>query len=284
MNRRGIALLGTLWLLAALATVAAGTMTLARLERGASINRIALARGRWAAEGCFAILQGSAGRGHAPAPIDSADLGAGVWCRATIEDPGARVRLDIANTPLLATLVVDPARTAALLDALDENDTPRAEGAERGWYLEHGATPPPNGPFLSVEDLALVRGFDSATVARLRPFLSVRGGTRVNVNAAPVEVLRLVPGIAEGAELIVQRRERGHSIRDMDDLLGGLPANLRAGALGQYAELHALVTFTPERLLLHLEGHVTEAPIVARTVIEVVPATERLAILAREEW
>lgn len=285
MNRRGIALLATLWLLAALSVVAASALTLARLERGTAVNRVALTRGRWAAEGCLALVHATLGRDPSPRGVDSTDLGGGLWCRATIEDLGARLGVEVANAEALARIIGDPERSAALLDWIDLDGAPRADGAEAGWYRENGQQTPRNGPLVSLNELRLIRGFDSAAVARLTPLLTTRGTRRLNVNVAPRELLLALPGLEPGAvELILERRERADPFRDLDGLLATLPASLRAPAMARYAELQGSTAFAPERVVVHLEGHLPEAPIVVRTTIEAIPVPGRLAILRREEW
>ena len=285
MNRRGIALLATLWLLAALSVVVAGALTLARLERGTAINRVALARGRWAAEGCLALVQAQFARDSIPHAVDSTDLGGGLWCRASIEDIGARLGVDIVNAEALTRVVRDSDRAAALLDWIDPDDAPRANGAEADWYRANGQETPRNGPLASIEELHLIRGFDSTTVARLAPLLSTRSAHRVNVNVAPRELLVTLPGLdPAAAEVIIEHRERAGPFRDLDGLLATLPASLRAPAMARYAELQGSLSFTPERVLVHLEGRVPESSVVARTTIEGIPAPGRLAIQAREEW
>jgi type II secretory pathway component PulK len=285
MNQRGIALLATLWLLAALSVVAASALTLARVERGAAVNRVALARGRWAAEGCLAIVEAELLRDPVLRDVDSTDLGHGLWCRASIEDPGTRLAVRIENAEELARLIGDPARAAALLDWIDPDDAPRAGGAEAEWYAANRLRNPRNGSIASLLELRQVRGFDSVTVDRVAPFLTVRDVQRINVNLAPREVLAALPGMEPGAiELIVEHREQGAPFRDLDGLLATLPASLRAPLIVRYAELQGKLSFTPERVLIHLEGHLPESATVVRTTIEGVPAAERLAIVGREEW
>lgn len=285
MNRRGIALLTTLWLLAALSVAAASTLTLARLERDTAVNRVALTRGRWAADACLALMQGALAQGGAPRDIDSTDLGGGLWCRAVVEDLGATLSVEVANAEALGRLVGDPERTAALLDWIDPDDAPRELGAEGDWYRANGRATPRNAPLGSLDELYQIRGFDPVTVARLGPSLSVRGSRRLNVNVASRELLSTLPGLEQGAvEVILAHRERGDEFRDLDGLLATLPTSLRAPALARYAELQGSVTFTPERVVVHLDGHVPEAPIVAREAVVGVLAPSRLAILTREEW
>jgi general secretion pathway protein K len=91
----------------------------------------------------------------------------------------------------LSTELVDP-----LADWIDENDEPHQRGAESGVYQR--LTPPylpRNGPLQTVEELRLVKGFNGATFAALRPFITVYLDTPgspvapVNINTAPPEIL-----------------------------------------------------------------------------------------------
>mgnify|MGYP001090944950 CR=1 FL=1 len=89
-------------------------------------------------------------------------------------------------------------RSADLLDALadwlDTNDLPRPGGAESPYYLTRK---PPykagNGPLLTCDELAMVRWFDPAVLAKVRPFVTVYAdtaeGAYININTAPKEVL-----------------------------------------------------------------------------------------------
>jgi general secretion pathway protein K len=78
-----------------------------------------------------------------------------------------------------------------LMDYLDEDDVGYRGEPEDAWYQ---AQDPPyrawNLPLLSLEDLALVKGFDRTLVAALRPYLTVYPfeGTGVNPNTAPTWV------------------------------------------------------------------------------------------------
>ena len=93
-------------------------------------------------------------------------------------------------------LGIDPRVLAAIVDWIDDNQTPEPSppGAEQPYYL--GLTPPVrirNGPLLTFRELLLVRGVTPSILARLEPFVTVlpRSDTlRVNVNTAPPEVLR----------------------------------------------------------------------------------------------
>lgn len=141
-------------------------------------------------------------------------LGPG-WVEVHVEDEARRLDLNAPElTPavprLLATLGLDPALADTLADWTDADDVPRPLGAERGWYL--GLTPPReprNGPLASLGELALIRGFDAPTLARLRPYVTVAGEPRVNPNTAPREVLMAVLGDSLRVERILNERQRG---------------------------------------------------------------------------
>ena len=118
---------------------------------------------------------------------------------------------------LLASVGVGDAEaislTAALLDWLDADDEPRLPGgAESSWYSAQ--TPPlraANSPLAAVAELAQIRGFSPALVARLTPFVAaLPAGSRINVNTAPAEVLvAAAPGLGlDTARVLVAERGR----------------------------------------------------------------------------
>jgi general secretion pathway protein K len=134
--------------------------------------------------------------------------------RIAIEDAARRLDLGApelapAVSRLLEAAGLAPGLGDALADWIDADDAPRPRGAERDWYL--GRRPvllPPNAPLGSVSELALVRGFDGGTVARLRPWLVAMGERAVNPNTAPPEVLRAWLRDDAAAERIAARRLR----------------------------------------------------------------------------
>ncbi len=78
-----------------------------------------------------------------------------------------------------------------LADWRDTNDEPHPAGAETTYYR---TLKPPysakNNRLETVEELRLVKGFDAATVGKLRPFATVYADcTKINVNTAPQEVI-----------------------------------------------------------------------------------------------
>lgn len=133
---------------------------------------------------------------------------------------------------LLAILELPPALGAALVDWLDaDSEAQPAGGAEDAFYL---ALPTPylaaNRPLVDVAELALVRGFDAAVRARLRPFVSALPAfTALNVNtAAPEVVAAVVDGLdLDAARALVEKRQRAY-FRERGDFLNQLPRGAQA--------------------------------------------------------
>lgn len=128
---------------------------------------------------------------------------------------------------LLALLNLPGALADALADWMDADSAPQPQGgAEDEYYL--GLNPPylaSNRPLTDVAELALVRGFDSSTRARLRPFVTALPRfTSINVNTAPPEVLAaVIEGLGiNGARTLVEQRQRAY-FRDDADFINRLP-------------------------------------------------------------
>ena len=88
----------------------------------------------------------------------------------------------------------------AVIDWIDaDSDLTGNGGAEDAYYL--GLARPyraANQPMVQVEELYRIRGFDAATIAKLRPFVTaLPARTPVNVNTAPAEViLAIAPDVS----------------------------------------------------------------------------------------
>lgn len=138
-------------------------------------------------------------------PVPAIDLGEGT-IRVTVEDEERRLNLNRlvlpnGNAPddqklavfrrLLEILEIDPSLADAVVDWLDNDDTPRVGGAESGYYLSlphpHEAK---NDLFDTVAELGLVRGFTPEILRKLLPFVTVHTlEGKVNINTAPKTVL-----------------------------------------------------------------------------------------------
>jgi general secretion pathway protein K len=134
-------------------------------------------------------------------PLEFAEEAGNV--RVTIEDESGKLNLNKIVGPngtafepyygiaarLIKKLGLPPDLLDALADWIDENNEPRPGGAESSWY---NTLKPPyaakNGPLDTLDELALVKGFDAKTMNRLRPFVSIYPDT-ININTAAPEML-----------------------------------------------------------------------------------------------
>src|SRR5262245_57487159 len=152
VSRRGVALLAVLWVLAALTALTGAGMVLARIGSETTRNRILLARAEWAREACGEILLSRFAADASIRRLKSIDLGRGTWCRASVDDPAARLNLKVADNDALVKLLT------ALRVGSQVTDSMLAVRSR--------------GP---IYDLRQVPGVDSALAARLEPYLTTRG-------------------------------------------------------------------------------------------------------------
>ena len=137
---------------------------------------------------------------------------------------------DIVKFQRLLSFLNMPAELAvALADWMDvDSQVQPGGGAEDGYYL---SLPTPyraaNRPLEELGELARVKGFDSQTIARLKPFVSVLPTVGpINVNFAPAEVLASISenmSLSEARMIVLQRR--GNPFKDIADFRQRLPDN-----------------------------------------------------------
>jgi general secretion pathway protein K len=156
--------------------------------------------------------------------------GGGVLVRIT--DESGKVNINRASEEILLSLLTTlgyeeqgaQAAVDAIMDWRDHDSVSRPQGGESDYYL--GLNPPylaKNGPLDTVEELFWIRGLDPARFSRLREFLTVqRTGRGVNINAAPLEVLRALGLTAEQAQGVIQARLLMpiRNRRELNNLLG----------------------------------------------------------------
>lgn len=128
---------------------------------------------------------------------------------------------------LLEALALPPDLANAVVDWIDaDSDTSSPGGAEDLAYL---SLPSPyraaNQPLGQVDELLRVKGFDAKTVARLRPFITALPGiTRINVNTAPLEVLRAaLPELPETERLQLAKERLTKPFKDLNDIKARYP-------------------------------------------------------------
>jgi len=96
----------------------------------------------------------------------------------------------------------------SLLDWIDDDDLPRANGAEAAWYAPQGIAPR-NGALASIDELARIRGFTPGLVNRLRPYVTTDGDAQPfdPTHAVPQALAAMTPGGADTPMVIERQRE-----------------------------------------------------------------------------
>ena len=283
-------MLSVLWLIGALAMVAATSLALARTGAQASRNRILLARAGWAREACMEILLGRYAQAAdrpivekladvAPA-LDSVDLGRDTWCEVALDDPSSLLNLNLSDAEQLRALLGSDSLVDALLDWRDPDDVTRPAGAEASWYRAHDRIAPRNRPFASVEELSLVTGFDTLSLGRL---FTTRGNGMVNVNSAPAPVIRAALRLPdETVAMLMRRRSVGRRVTGVDELLALASPSARQILSARYQDLVQRSGFAPAEMVAAVSGHVGGSRLSATMYATLVPLPERLAVIRRE--
>jgi hypothetical protein len=261
-RRRGFALIAVLWVVAALAGIVGLALSAARLGQQTSLNRIALTRGRWAAEACLAVAQARWAE-HRLADTATVDLGRRTRCHWQVTDVTARLNVNTADAGVLQTLLCPVPRAPCALDTLLRLRTADA--------------------LTDLDQVAALPSMDSAAL----PLLTVDGPGSVNVNAAPPRLLLAFPGLTPEAVAATQdRRLLGRPIANLDGLVAELSLAGRAVLLAHYGDLARQVTFAAPEYELTCLGWVegTGGPDALHATVDVlaVPLPDRLAIVQRK--
>jgi type II secretory pathway component PulK len=206
-SRNGFALITVLWLVAALAVLLSVGMRPAYLAARAAENRLGQRRALWAARGCVALVQARRNDRRPEPGQDSVGLGPATWCRVERLDWDERINPNFVDSLGLARVLADSVKVASLLDWIDEDELPRAAGAEALWYENDARIRPRNGPIAAVAELRHVRGFEREVLDSLELIFTVRGDGTVSPNRASVRVLSSITALspADVARLIAIR-------------------------------------------------------------------------------
>jgi general secretion pathway protein K len=243
--RRGFALIAALALLVLISLVALGVSATVRPRR------LALAT---VAEQLAAVEAATAGVEHARATLRRLELSpqrggirdgaplVDAWSmadgmvigpvaigqltyRMELRDANAQLHLNSASEDqlrqLLLALRFDSRKADRLAQAIadwrDGDQRRRVNGAERSEYLRAGrAMLPEDAAFGSVATLRFVIGMTDSLYEVVRPYVTVFGSGRVNLNEAERPVLLALPGITEeAASLLVRRRRAGRRVTDL---------------------------------------------------------------------
>jgi general secretion pathway protein K len=248
-SRRGVALIAALWLVVAIAAVALQFSMEAHERRAVGI--LASERGiqRAAALGALALTQAKLGYALRVAPtgtnvqrlaasdpwLDVDSLYSGTVNVDSMEvdvqarDLGEKLNVNQLTENQLQSffsfLLGDYAKSTQLaqsiLDWRDADSIPRPNGAERDAYIKAKMLAlPTNGPFREIEELSNVMGMTPEIYAKVAPYLTTHGIGAVNINTAPIPVLRALPGMTDATiNMIVQQRSQGRRINSIGDIL-----------------------------------------------------------------
>lgn len=128
---------------------------------------------------------------------------------------------------LLEALSLPPDLAYAVVDWIDaDSDVSSPGGAEDQTYL---ARPAPyraaNHALVMVDELAYVQGFDAKTLAKLRPFVSALAPiTRINLNTAPIEVVKAVmPELSDSEQQALVKERLTRPFKDLTDIKARYP-------------------------------------------------------------
>ena len=138
----------------------------------------------------------------------------------------------------------------AVMDWRDADSIPRPSGAERDAYIKAGMLAlPTNSTFRDVEELQNVMGMTPDIYAAVSPYLTTRGSGAININTAPVPVLRALPGMTDATlNMILMLRSQGRRIDDVGQIFQqGAGRRPLPGQLGTPAAINQLRSRTATR-------------------------------------
>jgi type II secretory pathway component PulK len=194
-----------------------------------------------------------------------------------VHDTGTQLHINLATEPMLMQFFSEGLRidystaqalAQAMMDWRDEDDLPRTTGGEREEYQDAGAVVlPSNRGFSDVDELRYVLGMTPELLEAMRPYLTVIGSGRINVNAAPVEVLSALPGFthAHWAQL-VRDRDAGQYPANLNDLrqMMGIRGNIAAA---ETQEFNRRASFNTNEVAIISEGAIEGSPVHARATM-----------------
>jgi general secretion pathway protein K len=307
-GERGFALAAALWILVLVGAVGAAFFTAAQSQRRAVANGVEAARARWAARAGFAQATAALDRqlddagavGSLRAAGDSIVRAVplelnGVRVEAALLDSRARVHLNRADrrdlVELFTALGVRRPRavrlSAALADWRDPDARPRADGgAEARDYAALGLpVRPRDGPLPSVEELQRVRGFDRDVFRRLRPYVTVVGDGRVNVNSAPAPVLAVLPALDLAAARALVRARSEEALESAHQVARVLPGDAARRLRSRMDAFSEQVAFGPRfgQLVVRADPPGTPGRTTIRAVVELQGGTDWRIVQTRED-
>jgi len=274
-SQRGIALLLVLWVLTILMVIVLSFTFMARTETQATLSFKEGTEKKFIAEagmerGIMELFYRNVYKGQSiefegsevwktDGTLYSSPIGDGYYTVRIIDESG-KLDINTVNDVVLKNLLINigvqeeevDTIVDSIMDWKDPDDLHRLHGAESDYYM---SLPNPynakNANFDTVEELLLVKGvtpeilYGSASDGEKRgiiDFLTVNSNrSRINVNAAPKEVLMAIPGMTpEIADTIIDYRQN----KEIGNILevGGIPAE-DVNLMAPYIDTSGSITF-----------------------------------------
>ena len=283
-GERGFALIAALWLLVMISLVGLELSLSARDQRLAAANTLERTQAQAAAEAGLQHVRARLARalqrtdeigpGAASGIIDpwerprrlfpdTVRMGDAGY-RVGLYDAGSRLHLNRADEAELrrffAALRVDYGEAdriaQSIMDWRDPDRAHRGRGAERDYYIEVGSPVlPRDGAFQELGELRHVRGVTPEIYERARPYLTLLGTGRINLNAADPPVLAALPGLGdEAVAVLLRHRRQGDRISSLQRLAEELSPPAREALLAETPALLARTSFETREVVALSEG------------------------------
>ncbi|KJU85935.1 general secretion pathway protein K [Candidatus Magnetobacterium bavaricum] len=255
-NNKGIALIMVLWVMAILIGLSLTLSYMARSESRVSLASKEYVSAGFLAEGGInrAIVELHYRRIKPPedetrwqldGSFRSVDVGDGSSLVRVIPE-SAKVDLNLSNDIILKGFVnalgIDTDTQDVIVDSMrdwmDGDDLSRLHGAESDYYksLKHPYKAK-NAPFDTIDELLMVRGitpeifYGDGDKKGLKDFVTVYNRTdnsKINVNAAPKEVLMALPNVTEDIANAVITRRKAATFKNIAEFQALLPETYEA--------------------------------------------------------
>ncbi len=249
--RKGFAMMAAIWLTVAIAVVALEFARDAKERRVLGMDAAERGTGRAAAIGALAATQARlerairqvAASGNTNTVLRSSDpwldvdslfsgaisTDSAVQVTLKARDMGTQLNLNLLSEEELRTFfgyalndyAIADQLAAAIMDWRDADDIARPRGGERDAYIKAKRLAlPTNANFRDVSELLDVQGITPQIYEKIVPFITVRGNGTVNLNTAPPQVLRPLPGMTDAIlTRILALRSQGRRITNAAEVL-----------------------------------------------------------------
>ena len=306
--RRGVAMITAIWLVVAIAIVAASFSTEAHQRRALGVNASDRGMQRALAGGALKLVEAKldyalrtipTGRGNT-SMLQSSDpwLGVDSLYSGTYEvdsqpvsvraiDLGTKLNINDLDEDELKTFfgfvlndyITADALAQSIMDWTDVDDIARLHGAETADYIKDGLLAlPANGPFRDIQELQFVKGMTPDIYAKVSPYLTTLGAGLVNLNSAPTPVLKVLPGMTDQMlSTILSLRSQGQRITSVAEIMGAVNRGRRLTPAQQAQQTAAATTFSARAAVITNEVLLT---VISRSGMQAQP-TRLDAIVSR---